>query len=192
MTNASAAWRSAPKSSRAPRNISIGRWRSCRGIQKACLGKVRALTYLGRHEAALATVDQLLALEHGTWATRATGGHSTKRRSDRNDDAWTDVEAAAKLLDQRRSAEARRHGGVPSPPPRNVAGEVRAIVRSQFADCETRSISASCCRTNASGSGARRCSSTPRHVWRPREQSCRRKSRQSAPRPILPSARSGR
>jgi tetratricopeptide (TPR) repeat protein len=62
------------------------------------LGKVRALTYLGRHEEALAAADQLLALEHWYVGDARYWRALNEAQLGRNDEAWVDVEAAAKLL----------------------------------------------------------------------------------------------
>jgi tetratricopeptide (TPR) repeat protein len=63
----------------------------------ALLGKVRALSYLGRHEVALAAVDQLL-----TERWFVGDGHYWRAFNEsplgQNDEAWVDVEEAAKLL----------------------------------------------------------------------------------------------
>jgi tetratricopeptide (TPR) repeat protein len=64
---------------------------------EARLGKVRALTYAGRHEEALAAVDPLLA---GRWLVgdarywRALN----EAQLNRNEEAWSDIELAARLL----------------------------------------------------------------------------------------------
>ncbi|HWF85311.1 MAG TPA: hypothetical protein VG222_10700, partial [Vicinamibacterales bacterium] len=62
------------------------------------LGKVRALTYMGRHDEAIAAVDQLLALEHWYIGDARYWRALNEAQLGRNDDAWTDIEAAAKLL----------------------------------------------------------------------------------------------
>jgi len=64
----------------------------------AMLGKVRALTYLGRHEDALVTVDQLLAL--GRWLVGDARYWRALNEAQlaRYDAAWEDVELASKLL----------------------------------------------------------------------------------------------
>jgi tetratricopeptide (TPR) repeat protein len=64
---------------------------------EARLGKVRALTYAGRYEAALAEIEPLLA---GRWLV----GDARYWRAfneaqlNRNDEAWADIELAARLL----------------------------------------------------------------------------------------------
>src|SRR5204863_446924 len=67
------------------------RWRA------ALLGRIRALTYLGRNEDAIATTDLLIAL--GWYVGDARYWRALNESElERNDEAWTDVEAAAKLL----------------------------------------------------------------------------------------------
>lgn len=63
----------------------------------ALLGKARGLTYLARHEDAIATVDQLLEQR---W-NRGEGLYwraLNEVQLERNDGAWDDIEAADKLL----------------------------------------------------------------------------------------------
>jgi tetratricopeptide (TPR) repeat protein len=64
----------------------------------ALLGKVRALTYLGRHEDALVAVDQLLAL--GRWLVGDARYWRALNEAQlaRYDEAWQDVELASRLL----------------------------------------------------------------------------------------------
>ena len=63
----------------------------------ALLGRIRALTYLGRNEDAIAAADPLIALR---WFVGDALYWRALNESEleRNDEAWTDVEAAAKLL----------------------------------------------------------------------------------------------
>jgi tetratricopeptide (TPR) repeat protein len=63
----------------------------------ALLGRVRALTFLGRNVDAIAAVDQLLA---DRWFVGDARYWRALNESEleRNDEAWTDIEAAAKLL----------------------------------------------------------------------------------------------
>ena len=63
----------------------------------ALLGKVRALTYLGRNVDAIATVDLLLAERWFVGDARYWRALN-ESELERNDEAWTDIEAAAKLL----------------------------------------------------------------------------------------------
>jgi tetratricopeptide (TPR) repeat protein len=63
----------------------------------ALLGKVRALTYLNKQEDAMATADQLLALNRYPGDARYWKAYN-ELALDRNDAAWTDIEAADKLL----------------------------------------------------------------------------------------------
>src|SRR5262249_43457845 len=63
----------------------------------ALLGKTRALTYLGRYEQALSVTDELLT---GQWyiGDARYWRALNEAQLDRNDEAWDDVELAAKLL----------------------------------------------------------------------------------------------
>jgi tetratricopeptide (TPR) repeat protein len=63
----------------------------------ALLGKARALTYLGRNVEAIATTDQLIAQRWFVGDARYWRALN-ESELDRNDDAWTDIEAAAKLI----------------------------------------------------------------------------------------------
>jgi tetratricopeptide (TPR) repeat protein len=64
----------------------------------ALLGKARALTYLGQYVDSLAVVDQLLALEHWYVGDARYWRALNEAQLERYDEAWTDVELAAKLL----------------------------------------------------------------------------------------------
>jgi tetratricopeptide (TPR) repeat protein len=63
----------------------------------ARLGKVKALTYLGRHVDAIATVDELLAQRWYVGDARYWRAVN-ETNLERYDDAWVDIELAAKLL----------------------------------------------------------------------------------------------
>jgi tetratricopeptide (TPR) repeat protein len=63
----------------------------------ALLGRVRALTYLGRPEDAIAATDRLIALRWFVGDARYWRALN-ESELERNDEAWVDVEAAAKLL----------------------------------------------------------------------------------------------
>jgi tetratricopeptide (TPR) repeat protein len=63
----------------------------------ALLGKVRALTYLGRQAEAIAAVDQLLGERWHLGDARYWRALNEAQLA-RNDEAWDDVEEAAKLL----------------------------------------------------------------------------------------------
>ena len=63
----------------------------------AFLGKVRALTYAGRHIEALATVDQWLVLNRYVGDARYWRALN-EAQLERYDEAWTDIELSAKLL----------------------------------------------------------------------------------------------
>jgi tetratricopeptide (TPR) repeat protein len=63
----------------------------------ALLGRIRALTYLGRPEDAIATADRLIVLRWFVGDARYWRALN-ESELERNDDAWDDVEAAAKLL----------------------------------------------------------------------------------------------
>ena len=62
------------------------------------LGRIRTLTYLGRHDDAIESVDRLLALEHWYVGDARYWRALNEAQLGRNDEAWTDVELAAKLL----------------------------------------------------------------------------------------------
>jgi tetratricopeptide (TPR) repeat protein len=64
----------------------------------ALLGDVKALTYAGRREEAIATADRLLALEHWYIGDARYWRALNEAQLARYDDAWTDVELAAKLI----------------------------------------------------------------------------------------------
>jgi len=61
------------------------------------LGKVRALTYLGRNLEAIATADELIALHWFVGDARYWRALN-ESELEQNEEAWVDVEAAAKLL----------------------------------------------------------------------------------------------
>ncbi|HKB13124.1 MAG TPA: hypothetical protein VKD69_20815, partial [Vicinamibacterales bacterium] len=63
----------------------------------ALLGRIRALTYLGRPDDAIATADRLIALRWFVGDARYWRALN-ESELERNDEAWIDVEAAAKLL----------------------------------------------------------------------------------------------
>jgi tetratricopeptide (TPR) repeat protein len=64
----------------------------------ALLGKTKALTYLGRHADAMATVDQLLGLERWYVGDARYWRAVNEVQQSRYPEAWADVELAAKLL----------------------------------------------------------------------------------------------
>jgi tetratricopeptide (TPR) repeat protein len=64
----------------------------------ALLGKAQALTYAGRHEDALTTIDQLLALGRWLIGDARYWRALNEAQLGRNEEAWSDVELAAKLL----------------------------------------------------------------------------------------------
>jgi tetratricopeptide (TPR) repeat protein len=63
----------------------------------ALLGRIRALTYLARPDDAIATADRLIALRWFVGDARYWRALN-ESELERNDEAWDDVEAAAKLL----------------------------------------------------------------------------------------------
>jgi len=63
----------------------------------ALLGRVRALTFLGRNDEAIATIDQLLAERWYLGDARYWRALNETQLA-RYDEAWTDIELAAKLL----------------------------------------------------------------------------------------------
>jgi tetratricopeptide (TPR) repeat protein len=62
----------------------------------ALLGRIRALTYLARNEEAIATADRLIAMGWYVGDARYWRAYN-ESDLERYEDAWTDVEAAAKL-----------------------------------------------------------------------------------------------
>jgi len=64
----------------------------------ALLGKIKALTYGGRHEDAIRVTDQLLALEHWYIGDARYWRALNETQMERYDEAWTDIELANKLL----------------------------------------------------------------------------------------------
>jgi tetratricopeptide (TPR) repeat protein len=64
----------------------------------ALLGKTRALTYAGRHDDALAAVDRLLALGRWLIGDARYWRAVNEAHLGRNEDAWSDIELASKLL----------------------------------------------------------------------------------------------
>jgi tetratricopeptide (TPR) repeat protein len=64
----------------------------------ALLGKIRALTYAGKYAAALTTVEALLALERWNIGDARYWRAFNEMQLARNDEAWADVELAARLL----------------------------------------------------------------------------------------------
>ena len=64
----------------------------------ARLGKARALTYAGRHEDALTTIDQLLAIGRWLIGDARYWRALNEAQLGRNEEAWSDIELAAKLL----------------------------------------------------------------------------------------------
>src|SRR6266850_4019567 len=64
----------------------------------ALVGKVKALTYAGRYADSLATIERLLALERWYVGDARYWRAFNEMQLARNDEAWADVELAAKLL----------------------------------------------------------------------------------------------
>jgi len=64
----------------------------------ALLGKIKALTYGGRHEDAIRVADRLLALEHWYIGDARYWRALNEAQLGQNDAAWDDVEIAGKLL----------------------------------------------------------------------------------------------
>jgi tetratricopeptide (TPR) repeat protein len=65
---------------------------------EALLGKVRALTFSGRYQDALTTTDALLALERWYIGDARYWRAMNEVQLERNEEAWDDVERAAKLI----------------------------------------------------------------------------------------------
>ncbi|HEY2907021.1 MAG TPA: hypothetical protein VGJ29_14055 [Vicinamibacterales bacterium] len=68
------------------------------GFADALLGDIKALTYAGRHEEAITTVDRLLALEHWYIGDARYWRALNEAQLTRYDEAWVDVELASKLI----------------------------------------------------------------------------------------------
>jgi tetratricopeptide (TPR) repeat protein len=68
------------------------------GFVDALLGDLKALTYAGRRDEAIATADRLLALEHWYIGDARYWRALNEAQLARYDDAWADVELAAKLI----------------------------------------------------------------------------------------------
>jgi tetratricopeptide (TPR) repeat protein len=64
----------------------------------ALLGDIKALTYAGRHDEALAQVDRLLTLEHWYIGDARYWRALNEAQLARYDDAWTDVSLAEKFI----------------------------------------------------------------------------------------------
>jgi tetratricopeptide (TPR) repeat protein len=62
------------------------------------LGRLRALTYLGRHDEALRAADELLALGHWYIGDARYWRALNETQLARYDEAWADIELAAKLV----------------------------------------------------------------------------------------------
>jgi tetratricopeptide (TPR) repeat protein len=75
----------------------------------ALLGKARAQIYLGGYTESLATVDQLLALEHWYVGDARYLRAVSEVQLERNDEAWNDLEIAAKLIE---NAEVPKLAGI--------------------------------------------------------------------------------
>ena len=64
----------------------------------ALLGRARALTYAGKYAESLATIERLLALERWLVGDARYWRAYNETQLARNDEAWADIELAAKLL----------------------------------------------------------------------------------------------
>jgi tetratricopeptide (TPR) repeat protein len=69
------------------------------GDADALLNKIKALTYAGRYTESLETVERLLALEHWLVGDARYWRALNESLLGRIDEAWDDIELAAKLLD---------------------------------------------------------------------------------------------
>jgi tetratricopeptide (TPR) repeat protein len=67
------------------------------GLPDGLLGRVRALTYLGRHEEAIQATEPLLALPRSQGDARYWRALN-ETQLDRTEEAWDDIERAGKLL----------------------------------------------------------------------------------------------
>ena len=135
----------------------------------ALLGKARALTYLGRHEDAHRGARSAAGAERWYIGDARYWRALNESQLGRNDEAWTDIEAAAKLLI---NAEVPKLAGIiayrrHSSTCRGRSSRNRSGANA--ADCETGYYLGSCWRTSASGQRARRrAASTPPRACRRR------------------------
>ena len=127
----------------------------------AMLGKARALTYLGRNHEAIAATDALIA---DRWFVGDARYWRALNESelDLNEEAWVDVEAAAKLLV---NAQVPKLAGLIAYRRQQLergAGEVRRIAhRAIRPTARPPSISASCWRSSERGDGPPTSSTRP-------------------------------
>ena len=157
------------------------------------LGKARALTYAGRHEDALATIDALLALGRWLVGDARYWRALNEAQLERNEEAWADVELAAKLLV---NAEVPKLAGLiayrrNSSTCRARSSRNRASATRRTAKPAT--ISASC--SAEQGVWTRTADvlvETDRCLQDAERKSPRRRSPRSRRRPIRPNAGSGR
>ena len=104
---------------------------------EALLGKVRALTFAGRYHDALAAIDALLALERWYIGDARYWRAVNEVQLERHDEAWDDIERAAKLIT---NADVPKLAGVIA-----VRRQQWPVARAKFeeaqqrngADCET-------------------------------------------------------
>jgi tetratricopeptide (TPR) repeat protein len=104
---------------------------------EALLGKIRALTFAGRYQEALIAVDALLALERWYVGDARYWRAVNEVQLERHDEAWDDIERAAKLVT---NADVPKLAGVIA-----VRRQQLPVARAKFeealqrndADCET-------------------------------------------------------
>jgi len=104
---------------------------------EALLGKVRALTFAGHYQDALAAIDVLLALERWYIGDARYWRAVNEVQLERHDEAWDDIEGAAKLIT---NADVPKLAGVIA-----VRRQQWPVARAKFeeaqqrngADCET-------------------------------------------------------
>ncbi|HEY3044009.1 MAG TPA: hypothetical protein VGJ39_08285 [Vicinamibacterales bacterium] len=97
---------------------------------EALLGKIRALTYSGRYSNALAATDALLALEHWYIGDARYWRALNEVQLEKYEDAWDDVERAAKLIT---NAEVPKLAGIIA-----VRRQQLVVARAQFEEAQRR------------------------------------------------------
>jgi len=104
---------------------------------EALLGKIRALTFAGRYQDAMAAIDALLALERWYVGDARYWRAVNEVQLERHDEAWDDIERAARLIT---NADVPKLAGVIA-----VRRQQLPVARAKFeeahqrngADCET-------------------------------------------------------
>jgi tetratricopeptide (TPR) repeat protein len=100
---------------------------------EALLGKIRALTYSGRYSDALTATDALLALEHWYIGDARYWRALNEVQLERYEEAWDDVERAAKLIT---NAEVPKLAGIIA-----VRRQQLVVARAKFEEAQRRDSS---------------------------------------------------